>query len=304
MRGFSTEKLGIDLCLELVTRLAECFGCDTVDFNKTKLAERWQTLSQHLVKQRKRDLEDDDDDWSYGDEGEDMAELKPRGGSDASKQNNNLFGDDDEVLDEGVNRVCVVIHNIDGIALRTDEIQNFLCELASTPEIQLIASMDDVRGANSWSKEALERFHWWWIQVHTFTGYDVESSSWKRRETEGAITTAASQIERTVKVLQTLNKKASVTLGCLCDAIIKQLQASKRKKNIWIGSAEWMSLEGMESLRQRDMEFFVKTFLENNVIVKQPGEKLSYSIKLPSLEHYKDLKTKIEHVQNEKDVKK
>lgn len=41
-------------------------------------------------------------------------------------------------------RLCLIIHNIDGIMLRSNKTQNILASLAAIPNIHVVASVDHI----------------------------------------------------------------------------------------------------------------------------------------------------------------
>lgn len=41
-------------------------------------------------------------------------------------------------------RLCLIIHNIDGIMLRSNKAQNILASLAAIPNIHVVASVDHI----------------------------------------------------------------------------------------------------------------------------------------------------------------
>ncbi|XP_043712130.1 origin of replication complex subunit 2 isoform X1 [Telopea speciosissima] len=71
--------------------------------------------------------------------------------------------------------VCVVIHNIDGPALRDCESQQSLARLASCSHIHMVASIDNVNTPLLWDKKMVHtQFSWCWYHVPTFAPYKVE----------------------------------------------------------------------------------------------------------------------------------
>ncbi|GAA0161661.1 replication origin binding protein [Lithospermum erythrorhizon] len=71
--------------------------------------------------------------------------------------------------------VCVVIHNIDGPALRDSETQEYLARIAACSHIRIVASIDHVNAPLLWDKKMVHtQFNWYWCHVPTFAPYKVE----------------------------------------------------------------------------------------------------------------------------------
>lgn len=71
--------------------------------------------------------------------------------------------------------VCIVIHNIDGPALRDSESQQYLARIASCTHVRIIASIDHVNAPLLWDKKMVHtQFNWCWYHVPTFAAYKVE----------------------------------------------------------------------------------------------------------------------------------
>ncbi|XP_065853236.1 origin of replication complex subunit 2 isoform X1 [Euphorbia lathyris] len=72
--------------------------------------------------------------------------------------------------------VCVVIHNIDGPALRDSENQQNVARIASCSHIRIVASIDHVNAPLLWDKKMVHtQFNWNWYHVPTFAPYKIES---------------------------------------------------------------------------------------------------------------------------------
>ncbi|KAL0017357.1 hypothetical protein SO802_004426 [Lithocarpus litseifolius] len=71
--------------------------------------------------------------------------------------------------------ICVVIHNIDGPALRDSETQQYLAQIAACSCIRIVASIDHVNAPLLWDKKMVHtQFNWCWYHVPTFAPYKVE----------------------------------------------------------------------------------------------------------------------------------
>ncbi|XP_035224077.1 origin recognition complex subunit 2-like [Stegodyphus dumicola] len=70
----------------------------------------------------------------------------------------------------------IVIHNIDGIALRAVKTQRVLSSLASIPNIHFLCSIDHINSPLIWDQIMLNKFKWIWYEVPTFEPYIIETS--------------------------------------------------------------------------------------------------------------------------------
>ncbi|KAF9147460.1 Origin recognition complex subunit 2 [Linnemannia schmuckeri] len=75
-----------------------------------------------------------------------------------------------------VQKLYLLIHNIDGSALRAEKIQSALSLLASCPHIHLIASIDHINANILWDTVKSARFNWVWHELTTFRPYLTETS--------------------------------------------------------------------------------------------------------------------------------
>ncbi|XP_061432336.1 origin recognition complex subunit 2 [Lethenteron reissneri] len=70
----------------------------------------------------------------------------------------------------------LVIHNIDGEMLRAERSQRVLGQLASLPNVHLIASVDHINGPLIWEQSKVGWFNWLWCEVTTYEPYAEETS--------------------------------------------------------------------------------------------------------------------------------
>ncbi|EER93232.1 origin of replication complex subunit 2 [Sorghum bicolor] len=71
--------------------------------------------------------------------------------------------------------VCLLIHNVDGPALRDAESQQCLAQISCCPQIRIVASIDHVNAPLLWDKKMVHKqFKWSWYHVPTFAPYKVE----------------------------------------------------------------------------------------------------------------------------------
>lgn len=112
-------------------------------------------------------------------------------------------------------QLTVLIHNIDGPALRAAETQAALAMLADVPNITLVASVDHVNAPLLWDGVSYSRFAWAWIKADTFLPYETETVFCSKpllrgggeRQIEGAIALLNSLSERARKVFTELAKR-------------------------------------------------------------------------------------------------
>ncbi|XP_044223907.1 origin recognition complex subunit 2 [Thunnus albacares] len=72
--------------------------------------------------------------------------------------------------------VYLLIHNIDGAMLRGEKTQSALGQLASLPNLHLVASIDHIHGPLVWDQFKQSQFNWLWWECVTFQHYAEETS--------------------------------------------------------------------------------------------------------------------------------
>ena len=78
--------------------------------------------------------------------------------------------------DRAIQKLYLLIHNIDGTSLRSEKTQLALSLLASCPHIHLVASMDHINTNILWDTVKTARFRWVWHELTTFKPYLTETS--------------------------------------------------------------------------------------------------------------------------------
>ncbi|XP_012235205.1 origin recognition complex subunit 2 [Linepithema humile] len=73
-------------------------------------------------------------------------------------------------------RLYLIIHNIDGIILRSNKAQNILASLATIPNIHVIASVDHINAPLLWDDIKRAKFNFYWWDVTTFLPYQAETA--------------------------------------------------------------------------------------------------------------------------------
>lgn len=72
--------------------------------------------------------------------------------------------------------VYLLIHNIDGPMLRGEKTQSALGQLASLPNLHLVASLDHINAPLVWDQFKQSQFNWLWWECVTFQHYSEETS--------------------------------------------------------------------------------------------------------------------------------
>ncbi|KAK2821997.1 hypothetical protein Q5P01_022062 [Channa striata] len=72
--------------------------------------------------------------------------------------------------------VYLLIHNIDGAMLRGEKTQSALGQLASLPNLHLVASLDHINAPLVWDQFKQSQFNWLWWECVTFQHYAEETS--------------------------------------------------------------------------------------------------------------------------------
>ena len=72
--------------------------------------------------------------------------------------------------------IFLVVHNIDGPSLRSDNAQAPLSILAQCPAIHVLASIDHINAPLIWDQKKLSRYNWLWHDITTYEAYKEECS--------------------------------------------------------------------------------------------------------------------------------
>ncbi|KAL0110283.1 hypothetical protein PUN28_013732 [Cardiocondyla obscurior] len=72
-------------------------------------------------------------------------------------------------------RLYLIIHNIDGIMLRSNKIQNILASLAAIPNIHVVASVDHINAPLLWDHTKRSKFNFYWWDATTLLPYQAET---------------------------------------------------------------------------------------------------------------------------------
>ncbi|KAJ8255303.1 hypothetical protein GJAV_G00203350 [Gymnothorax javanicus] len=72
--------------------------------------------------------------------------------------------------------VYLIVHNIDGPMLRNEKTQQTLGQLASIPNMHLLASIDHINAPLVWDQPKMSLFNWLWYETTTYLPYVEETS--------------------------------------------------------------------------------------------------------------------------------
>ena len=114
----------------------------------------------------------------------------------------------------GKRTIGVVVHNIDGAALRSGDVQRTLATLSAIPGVLFAASVDQVNAPLLWDGATWATYAWAWVNVNTFAHYDAETvfatksmlHGSRERRVEGAIMLLRSLSNNARKVFNELAK--------------------------------------------------------------------------------------------------
>lgn len=71
-------------------------------------------------------------------------------------------------------KLLLLIHNIDGDAMRDDKVQNILAQLATIPEIWIASSVDHLNAPLIWDLYRMKSFNFLWHDLTTYDNYEAE----------------------------------------------------------------------------------------------------------------------------------
>jgi len=70
----------------------------------------------------------------------------------------------------------LLVHNIDGLTLRSDKVQNCLASLAAHPLLHLVCSIDHINAPLIWDQDKLSKLNLIWFDCTTFLPYTEETA--------------------------------------------------------------------------------------------------------------------------------
>ncbi|XP_069839444.1 origin recognition complex subunit 2 [Dendropsophus ebraccatus] len=78
--------------------------------------------------------------------------------------------------EESTLELYLLIHNLDSHMLRGDKSQQILGQLASIPNIHLLASIDHINAPLMWDQSKQSLYNWLWYETTTYSSYIEETS--------------------------------------------------------------------------------------------------------------------------------
>lgn len=84
-----------------------------------------------------------------------------------------IYGNLNEA-EAGFDKFFLVVHSLDAGALKNEEWQHYLSEIAELKNVVFIASVDHIKAGMLWSEQMLDRFNFMAMEVNTFADYDCE----------------------------------------------------------------------------------------------------------------------------------
>ncbi|KAJ3173921.1 Origin recognition complex subunit 2 [Irineochytrium annulatum] len=119
----------------------------------------------------------------------------------------------------------LIIHNIDGAAIRSAKDQFVLSSLVSScppGSIRLIASVDNIHASLMWDRATADRYRWLWKDATTYERYDVETRYLPHVTVDGfSGADERSSVEGVEHVLGSLNQNARRMFSLLAESQIK-----------------------------------------------------------------------------------
>jgi hypothetical protein len=296
VKGFTVHMTGPELCMSLVNTLAHIFDC-VAQTEKLKLMERWKVIATRLSERGLALSSDEEGDEELEVDANDDVHLGANYNSQEMRPGVISASPAKKVEGKWARRkrVCVVVHSIDGLQLRSPELQSLLCDIASTPEIQLIASIDDVNMPKAWSKEVLERFRWWWVPVHTFQLYLTEDTMARAAtEQQPRAESLSEKVDRLLLVLRSLSEKHQVATLALCEMQLTMVEAGVKRPDVWVTMADWSRAESVENMNfQRVAQTLLKELMQGEQLEQKSKTRDAYRLKGLGREELKEVRRQL-----------
>lgn len=130
----------------------------------------------------------------------------------------------------------ILIHNIDGLALRDEESQTALSYLAALDnQCRIIASIDHVNASLLWDRTKLNRFRWLHIDATTYANYrreiDGQGSKILGLSKKGGAGDSCHTLDGLKSIWASLNKNSQAVFTKLATCQLKN-KGAKRKWNL------------------------------------------------------------------------
>ena len=135
-------------------------------------------------------------------------------------------------LNENNETIYLVIHNIDGLALRSEKAQSVIASLASRRKIKLVASIDHINGPLLWDSAKMSKLNFIWFDATNFLPYSEETmnenSLFARRGACGNMQQMAlNSLARVFESLTPNAKEIYITIAKYQMNAVKQLESEE-----------------------------------------------------------------------------
>ncbi|XP_062616415.1 origin recognition complex subunit 2-like, partial [Saccostrea cucullata] len=107
----------------------------------------------------------------------------------------------------------LIVHNIDGIMLRPEKVQNILSLLSQIRGFHIIASIDHINAPLIWDQTKCSRYCWLWYDVTTYLPYTDETSYENSLLVQQTGALALSSMSHVMKSLTTNAKQIFILLA-------------------------------------------------------------------------------------------
>lgn len=164
--------------------------------------------------------------------------------------------------------VYVVVHSIDGPALRSDAIMGLLASLAAIPQVHIVASSSHMRTTLLWDATKSRQFNWVWAEANTGAYYAAESNDSMHelllRLQDAAHSTQGLSAEL---VLQALTANAKT---CFLVLVRHQLD---NPGSAGLSLREWFAVCRQEwaATNEANLIAYIKEYMDHNMLKKRPG---------------------------------
>jgi len=164
-------------------------------------------------------------------------------------------------------RLYVVVHNIDGPALRGAEAQALLAALAATPGVHLLASADHCHFPLLWPAAQAAAFNWAWLHTPTYAPYVEETAATPQLLAQRG---EARAVRGAVNVLRVLTPNARAIFRVLAEAALGGQPGGLTRAELYTRCREGM-LVGSDSILSTHLQEFGDHGLVRRVARKQGG---------------------------------
>lgn len=164
-------------------------------------------------------------------------------------------------------KLYILIHNIDGPNLRTEQCQSMLAEIANIPNVYFICSIDHIHAALLWDQYLSDLFQFCYVDATNFADYHVETSF----ETTGQLTTSPLTSDSILHVLSGMTHKSRQAFRTLatwqCDTT-----NSSSDRGISFKSFYQICFRNFITSSDHQFRAQISEFIDHKVIVSQRDE--------------------------------